>query len=499
MMTSNYFKILVMTAALMAGVLALILAEESAGAAFPGTNGKLAFDSFLPGQADSEIVTLSYNPNGGAVPEDPDPPLTDNTTSDSGAAWSPDGSKIAFEKNSEIYVMNSNGAKQTRLTNNAFIDSNPTWSPDGSQLAVVSESDGDLDIWTLKPVPEGPANVRQNLTDDSGSGAFDSDPSWSPYLPDGSTSVAFHRNGDVWIVDPANPASKTQITTEPTGSDSFPNWSPKGTRIAFQSNRNTTAFPNAGADQEIYTIKAQPENATTNEPRRLTDNTVRDESPAWSAEGSHIAFMSTRRDNNLEIWVMSTLSDDNAVRLTNNRGIDEYPDWQPVPVCTKTGTTGNDKLTGTTGKDILCGGAGNDVLIGRGGNDILLGESGNDSLQGGTGNDIHNGGTGTDTASYASSTTPVTASLATDFATGEGSDLLSYIERLTGSTKADNLTVADTDTSTTPSTNAANVLKGLGGADTLDAAEGTGNDRVDGGTGLDDCQTDAGDTKLNCP
>ena len=36
----------------------------------------------------------------------------------------------------------------------------------------------------------------------------------------------------------------------------------------------------------------------------------------------------TRRDNNLEIWVMSTLSDDNAVRLTNNRAIDEFPDWQ---------------------------------------------------------------------------------------------------------------------------------------------------------------------------
>ncbi len=25
---------------------------------------------------------------------------------------------------------------------------------------------------------------------------------------------------------------------------------------------------------------------------------------------------------------MSTLSDDNAIRLTNNRGTDEFPDWQ---------------------------------------------------------------------------------------------------------------------------------------------------------------------------
>src|SRR5215210_2687090 len=96
MTASNYFKILAMTAALVAGVLALILVEGPAGAALPGTNGKIMFDSFLPGQADSEIVTFSYNPNCGAIPEDPDPPLTDNSASDSGAAWSPDGSKIAF-------------------------------------------------------------------------------------------------------------------------------------------------------------------------------------------------------------------------------------------------------------------------------------------------------------------------------------------------------------------------------------------------------------------
>jgi Tol biopolymer transport system component len=328
---TNYFRAWSgIAAALVASTaLALIGAADPAEAAFPGKNGKLAFDSVPPGQADSEIVTLSYKPNSGPVPEDPDPPLTDNTAQDSGAAWSPSGSKIAFERNSDLWVMKSDGTNQARLTNNAVIDSNPTWSPDGSKIAFVSERDGDLDIWSMKPVPESPTNVPRNLTDDSGSGAFDSDPAWSPLLSDGSTRIAFHRNGDIWTVNPANLA-KEQITTEPTGTDSFPNWSPSGRRIAFQSNRNTTAFPNTGNDQEIYTIKARPETPSTgdNEPRRLTDNTARDEAPAWSPEGFHIAFMSTRRDNNLEIWVMSTLSDDNAVRLTNNRGADEYPDWQ---------------------------------------------------------------------------------------------------------------------------------------------------------------------------
>ncbi len=49
------------------------------------------------------------------------------------SAWSPDGTKIAFNSdrdgNSEIYVMNADGSNPTRLTNNPDSDSNPSWSP----------------------------------------------------------------------------------------------------------------------------------------------------------------------------------------------------------------------------------------------------------------------------------------------------------------------------------------------------------------------------------
>lgn len=61
------------------------------------------------------------------------------------AVYSPNGQKIAFvsqrDGNSEIYVMDANGANETRLTEFTSGDWFPTWSPDGSQIAWVRQLD----------------------------------------------------------------------------------------------------------------------------------------------------------------------------------------------------------------------------------------------------------------------------------------------------------------------------------------------------------------------
>ncbi len=61
--------------------------------------------------------------------------LTNRAGSDTSPAYSPDGSKIAFERASaggptaEIYTMNADGTGETQVTNNATNDADPDWQP----------------------------------------------------------------------------------------------------------------------------------------------------------------------------------------------------------------------------------------------------------------------------------------------------------------------------------------------------------------------------------
>ena len=107
------------------------------------------------------------------------------------------------------------------------------------------------------------------------------------------------------------------ITNHPT-SDLGPAWSPDGTLIAFYSFRDHSF--------EIYVMNADGKN-----PINLTNNVAHDTSPAWSPDGSKIAFQSDRdeRLRNFEIYLMNT-DGTNQVNLTNHPAKDFEPAWSPA-------------------------------------------------------------------------------------------------------------------------------------------------------------------------
>jgi Ca2+-binding RTX toxin-like protein len=105
------------------------------------------------------------------------------------------------------------------------------------------------------------------------------------------------------------------------------------------------------------------------------------------------------------------------------------------------GLGGGDRICGGNGSDRLIGGDRGDVLVGEAGNDTLSGGGGNDALFGGAGNDTFSGGLGFDLATYFLAPSGVQADLTVGTATGgEGTDTLTGIEDLEGSSFDDTLT-----------------------------------------------------------
>jgi TolB protein len=95
----------------------------------------------------------------------------------------------------------------------------------------------------------------------------------------------------------------------------YPYWSPDGSRIVFQSDRNDN-------DVEIYSMKSDGTDI-----RRLTTSKGLDETPIWSADGKYIVFAS-ERDGNYEIYVMEP-DGTNQTNISNHPAHDGHPSFSP--------------------------------------------------------------------------------------------------------------------------------------------------------------------------
>ena len=198
--------------------------------------------------------------------------LTTTPAIDSNPAFSPDGTKVAFESdrdgNFEIYVMDASGANVRRLTNDPASDLSPAWSPDGTRLAFMSDRNGraSTDIYTMNASDGG---ALERLTDDLSN--------WAPqFSPDGR-QVALQVNVDIFIID-LTTRQMRRLTTAPMNGMN-PTWSPDGRRVAFVTTRNKRAeiFSMNVDGTDERTVISRPNGAAID--------------ARWSPDGSKIAFV----------------------------------------------------------------------------------------------------------------------------------------------------------------------------------------------------------------
>ena len=123
------------------GLLAASVLVAGRTSAFPGGNGKIAFESYVSASTD----IFSVDPDGTNQVD-----LTPGPGIDITPTWSPDGTKIAFGStrtgNAEIFTMNADGSGQSNRTQSVGSDADPTWSPDGTKIAFSTDRDGDTEI-----------------------------------------------------------------------------------------------------------------------------------------------------------------------------------------------------------------------------------------------------------------------------------------------------------------------------------------------------------------
>lgn len=258
---------------------------------------------------------------------------------------SPDGQRVAFvnttidgrlhQYRSAIWVAQSEDASMRRFTGGKANATNPVWSPDGRWLAFVSEREGELtakdtqnkaeqkkqgkgkaQIWLiptdggearqLTSMPHGASNPvwspdSQRLVFCAPVGPLDEEDEEGKPLPkarvidrlwyrlDG-VGFIYERRQHLFMMNVSGDAEPQQLT-DGDWDNSDPAWSPDGTHLAFVSSREEDRWRLPSPD--LYTLSLA--NGQTGELRRLTYGSLSCGVPSWSPDGRTIAFLAAKK------------------------------------------------------------------------------------------------------------------------------------------------------------------------------------------------------------
>jgi len=305
---------------------------------------------------------------------------------DGGIAWSPDGSRVAFFRQTgpltaDVFVSDADGSHLRNLTHGrAQFSWAPDWSPDGTQIVYVA-SDPDVErLVTVRPDGSGAEVVPNTAVDPTNQLR---DPQWSP---DGNV-LGFTLTDGIHVIGSGGSGSRL-LLADAAGFD----WSPDGTKIVFTRGDDLALARSDGT--EVSFLTRTP---------RLGEGGA-----SFSPDGARLVWVAIdHTDPHVgngpgDHMYIADADGRNRHILRAPRGVPAWgPSWRPatpVPTglrpCVLQGTKRNDVLVGTAKGDLIFAKGGNDVVHGLGGNDIIVGDvpfsahPGKDRLFGGPGRDF---------------------------------------------------------------------------------------------------------------
>lgn len=215
--------------------------------------------------------------------------LTAEDRSSSHPRFSPDGKYVAFlsskdDEKQQLWLLNRQGGDSQAITSTPQDVDDFEWSPDGKRLVLVMRDASAEELEAAKAresgEPEKKPRTRKPWVIDRMQFKMDE----IGYLD--------RRRTHLYVFDLASKAM-TQITSGDYD-DNQPAWSPDGSRIAFTSNRSKPD-PDLNYNTDIWTVEGDNKDKGAHL-TQVTTNPAADELPAWSPDGTTIAFVSQLDD-----------------------------------------------------------------------------------------------------------------------------------------------------------------------------------------------------------